>query len=464
MAQALDIGRSNAIPAQAAVSASRPTRVRYWVLLMIFIVTTVNYADRATLSITGPAMRTEFGFGAVQLGYIFSAFSWAYVLAQLPGGWLLDRFGARRVYAASIFFWSLFTLLQASIGVVTSAAAAVTTLFVLRFMVGLAESPAFPANAKVVAGWFPTQERGTASAIFNSAQYFAAVVFTPLMAAVTHWLGWHYVYIFLGVLSIVLAALWLKLVYSPARHPAVNAAELEHIGAGGGLIHMGERSHLQGNEAAAALPKGSTGFYLRQLLSSRMLLGVYIGQFSINVLTYFFLTWFPVYLVQEKHMTILKAGFMVSLPALCGFAGGILGGVISDRLLRRGWSLTAARKTPIVAGMLLSVSLILCNYVQNEYLVVGLMALAFFGKGVGALGWAVIADTAPKEVIGLAGSIFNMFGNVAGIVTPIVIGYIIAATGSFNGALVFVGLNALVTVVAYLVIVKDIRRIELRHA
>jgi ACS family glucarate transporter-like MFS transporter/ACS family D-galactonate transporter-like MFS transporter len=104
-----------------------------------------------------------------------------------------------------------------------------------------------------------------------------------------------------------------------------------------------------------------------------------------------------------------------------------------------------------------------CNYIDSEVLVVALMALAFFGKGLGALGWAVMADVAPKEVIGMAGSIFNMFGNIAGIVTPIVIGYILAATGSFNGALVFVGLNALITVFAYLVIVRDIRRIELEH-
>ncbi|WP_213957916.1 MFS transporter [Variovorax sp. dw_954] len=443
----------------STAEASKPTRVRYWVLLMIFIVTTVNYADRATLSITGPAMRQEFGFDTIQMGYIFSAFSWAYVLSQMPGGWLLDRFGARKVYAASIFFWSVFTLMQASIGVATSAALAVTTLFVMRFFVGMAEAPAFPANAKVVASWFPTKERGTASAIFNAAQYFAAVVFTPIMAAVTHWLGWHYVYLFMGALGVSLAIAWWFLIHSPARHPSVNKAELDHIETGGGLIHMGER----GGPTAAALPKGQTAFYVKQLLTNRMLLGVYIGQFSINVLTYFFLTWFPVYLVQERHMTIMQAGFMVSLPAICGFVGGVFGGVVSDWMMRKGFTATAARKTPIVVGMLMSMTMILCNYVSADWMIVGLMALAFFGKGFGALGWAVMADVAPKEVIGLAGSIFNTFGAVAGIVTPIVIGYILAATGSFAGALVFVGLNALVTVFAYLVIVKDIKRIELKH-
>jgi ACS family glucarate transporter-like MFS transporter/ACS family D-galactonate transporter-like MFS transporter len=443
----------------AAVSAdTRRTNVRYWILALIFIVTTINYADRATLSITGPAMREEFGFTAVQMGYIFSAFSWAYVIAQIPGGWLLDRFGARRIYAFSIFAWSFFTLLQGWIGVFAGIGQAIAVLFALRFAVGLAESPAFPANAKMVASWFPTAERGTASAIFNAAQYFAAVVFTPLMAWIVHSWGWHHVYLWMGVMGMLLALVWLKVMRSPAAHPGVNQAELDHIAEGGGLIHMGEG---EGKARQGANPAG--WFYARQLLTNRMLAGVYLGQYCINVLTYFFLTWFPVYLVQARGMSILNAGFVASLPAICGFLGGVLGGVISDALLRRGHSLTLARKVPIVAGMLLSVSMIACNYVDAEWLVVGIMALAFFGKGIGALGWAVVADTAPKEVIGLAGSIFNTFGNIAGIVTPIVIGYILSATGSFNGALVFVGVNALVTVLSYLVIVKDIRRVELKH-
>ncbi|MDR5760995.1 MFS transporter [Caballeronia sp. LZ035] len=434
------------------------SKTRYLILLLIFVITTFNYADRATLSVTGSAMRAEFGFDAIRMGYIFSAFSWAYVLSQLPAGWLLDRFGARRVYAASIFLWSLFTLLQSSIGLLGSAATAVTALFALRFMMGAAEAPAFPANAKVVASWFPTKERGTASAIFNSAQYFAAVVFTPLMAWLTHAFGWHHVYIVMGIAGLVLALTWLSVMKNPADHPRVNRQELDYIEEGGGLVRGHQRRSTGG--AASA---GQIGWpVVKQLMTNRMLLGVYLAQYCINVLTYFFLTWFPIYLVQARHMTILKAGFVASLPAICGFAGGVLGGVISDALLRRGTSLTVARKLPIVSGMLLSSCIIGCNYVDTDWLVVALMSLAFFGKGIGALGWAVVADTSPKEAIGLSGSIFNMFGNVAGIVTPIVIGYLVAETGSFNGALAFVGVNALVTVFSYLVIVKDIRRVELK--
>ena len=202
--------------------------------------------------------------------------------------------------------------------------------------------------------------------------------------------------------------------------------------------------------------------YLVDLVSNRMMLGIYLGQFCINALTYFFITWFPVYLVQQRGMSIMNAGFVASIPAICGFLGGVLGGVWSDALLRRGHSLTVARKVPIVCGMLLSMSMVICNYTDEQWLVVLIMALAFFGKGIGALGWAVISDTAPRQIAGVSGGLFNMFGNISSITTPIVIGYIIQTTGSFNGALVFVGANALVAMLSYLVIVGPIRRMELR--
>ncbi|WP_183380657.1 MULTISPECIES: MFS transporter [unclassified Herbaspirillum] len=424
---------------------------------MLFVVTTLNYADRATLSIVGTSMKADLGLDPVMMGYIFSAFSWAYVMAQLPGGWLLDRFGSKRVYAASIFLWSLFTLLQAGVGWLGTGMA-VAALFALRFIVGLAEAPSFPANGRIVASWFPTAERGVASAIFNSAQYFAAVLFTPLMAWIAHTYNWHDVFVVMGCFGIALSVIWVKVIHAPKEHPLISRAELNYIEQGGALVNMDQQPQAH----QPAKDKRANWGYVRQLLSNRMLLGVYVGQYCINTITYFFLTWFPVYLVQERGMSILKAGFVASIPAVCGFIGGVVGGMISDRLIQRGMSLTLSRKIPIVAGMLLSTTMILCNYVETQWLVVAIMALAFFGKGVGALGWAVVADTAPKEIVGLSGSLFNMFGNVAGITTPIVIGYILKASGSFSGALVFVGANALVTVISYLVIVKDIKRVQLK--
>lgn len=431
---------------------TKPTRKRYLILLMLFLVTTINYADRATIAIAGSSLQKDLGIDAVTLGYVFSAFGWAYVLGQIPGGWLLDRFGSKRVYAAGIFAWSLFTLLQGFVGGMP-VAWAVTTLFILRFMVGFAEAPSFPGNARIVAAWFPTAERGTASAIFNSAQYFATALFAPIMGWIVYTLGWEHVFVVMGVLGIVFSGIWMKTIYNPKEHPTINKAELDHIEQNGGLVDMDQSRKSDG-------PRWD---YIRQMLTNRMLLGVYLGQYCINAITYFFLTWFPVYLVQERGMTILKAGIIASLPAICGFLGGVLGGIISDYLLRRGHSLTFARKLPIVCGLTLSASMVLCNYVDAEWMVVGFMTLAFFGKGLGSLGWAVVADTSPKQIAGLSGGLFNTFGNLASITTPIVIGYLISTTGSFEWALVFVGANGLLAVFSYLVIVGKIQRVELKE-
>ena len=432
--------------------ASRPTRVRYGIIALIFIITSINYADRATFSIAGSAASAELGLSAVETGYILSAFAWAYVLAQVPGGALLDKFGTKRIYALAILTWSLFTASQGLAGLIPGISA-LAMLFVLRFAVGLAEAPSFPGNARLVAAWFPGAERGTASAIFNSAQYFSLVAFAPLMGWLVYDFGWRSVFWVMGALGIAAALVFVRFIHSPADHPSINDAERAHIEAGGGLINMEQRAQTR--------TPTFTWNNVRQLLANRMLVGIYLGQYCINVLTYFFVTWFPIYLVQERGLNILEAGFAAAAPALCGFVGGLAGGVLSDRLLRRTGSIDIARKAPLVIGMVLATLIIGCVFVEAEWLVVTLMAVAFFGKGVASLGWAVMSDVSPKELAGLAGGVFNMFGNMAGIVTPIVIGYIVAGTGSFDGALIFVGLHCLLTIFAYLVIVGPIRRLEL---
>ena len=434
------------------VTGLRPTRVRYRIIALIFLITTINYADRATFSIAGSAASKELGLDAVKTGFILSAFAWAYVIAQIPGGALLDRFGTKRIYAGAILLWSLFTALQGLPGLVAGASA-VLVLFGLRFMVGLAEGPSFPGNARLVAAWFPGPERGTASAIFNSAQYFSIVAFAPLMGWLVHGVGWRSVFWAMGAMGLAAAALFTAFIHSPVRHPSINDAELRHIEEGGGLVRMEDR----GPDSQRTF----TWANLKQLLGNRMMLGIYLGQYCINVLTYFFVTWFPIYLVKERGMSILEAGFAAAVPALFGFVGGLAGGFASDLILKRSGSLTVARKAPIVAGMLLATVIVACVWVRSEWLVVTLMALAFFGKGVGSLGWAVMADVAPKELAGLSGGVFNTFGNVAGIVTPIVVGYIVAGTGSFDLALAFVAGHCLMTIVAYLFIVGPIRRLEL---
>ncbi|ATM88390.1 MFS transporter [Yersinia massiliensis] len=438
---------------EAAVPEKR-THVRYIILFIIFIVTAINYADRATLSIAGTEVAKELQLDAVAMGYIFSAFGWAYLLMQIPGGWLLDRYGSKRVYTYSLFFWSLFTFTQGFVDMFPIAYAAIS-MFIMRFMLGFSEAPSFPANARIVAAWFPTKERGTASAIFNSAQYFSLAIFSPLLGYLTFAWGWQHVFTVMGGLGFVLTIVWVKFIHNPTDHPDMSASELEYIKQGGAVVDM-DHKKPDGHKSGPKL------HYMKQLLSSRMMLGVFFGQYFINTITWFFLTWFPIYLVQDKGMSILKVGMVASIPALCGFAGGVLGGVFSDSLIKRGHSLTFARKLPIVVGMLLASSIIMCNYVDSDFVVVALMALAFFGKGFGALGWPVIADTAPKEIVGLCGGLFNVFGNVASIVTPLVIGYLVKELHSFNAALIFVGCSAIMAMFCYLFVVGDIKRLELK--
>ncbi len=438
----------------AASSAEKRTNARYWIVVMLFIVTSFNYGDRATLSIAGSEMAKDIGLDPVGMGYVFSAFH---------GPMLSGRSRAAGCWTALVpnaSISGLFSFGQSSpccrvlsISLVVSALLSPS----LRFVSWAVWRNRLLSRA-TVASLRPgsRRRRGTAVAIFNSAQYFATVIFAPIMGWLTHEVGWSHVFFFMGGLGIIISFIWLKVIHEPNNHPGVNKKELEYIAEGGALINMDQK------DTKAKVPFSVKWGQIKQLLGSRMMIGVYIGQYCINALTYFFITWFPVYLVQARGMSILKAGFVASVPAVCGFIGGVLGGIISDWLMRRTGSLNIARKTPIVLGMLLSMVMVFCNYVNVEWMIIGFMALAFFGKGIGALGWAVMADTAPKEISGLSGGLFNMFGNISGIVTPIAIGYIVGTTGSFNGALIYVGVHALVAIISYLVLVGDIKRIELK--
>jgi ACS family glucarate transporter-like MFS transporter len=418
---------------------------------MLFLASTFSYGDRVVLSIASANLSRDLHLNALRLGYLLSGFGWAYALAQLPAGGLLDRFGSKLVYGISIICWSVIAVLAGLTGYLNAIAAFYALLF-LRLISGLAQSPVFPGNGRIVAAWFPTSERGRASAIFNSSQYFSLVFFAPIMGWIAHRWGWKQCFWFAGLVGLALAVIWFRVIQGVKTHPRISQSETEYIERGGGLASLDSKS-----QPSAFTLKWSP---VRWLLGRRMLVGIYLGQYCITTLTWFFLTWFPIYLSQARHISIVKVGFLAALPGLCGFVGGILGGVVSDRLLRAGRSLTVARKVPIVVGMLLAVTIIGCNYVSTSFAVMVLMSIAFFGKGLGALGWPVISDTSPRNLIGLNGGLFNLIGNLAGVTTPIVIGWIVNRTGSFHYALVYVGATALLAIIAYLPIVGEIKRLE----
>lgn len=426
---------------------------RYLIVAMLFFASAINYGDRAALSMVKGDLSNHLGLNSVWMGFLFSSWAWSYVLAQIPCGWALDRFGSKRVYGIAFFSWSVCVFLMGFAGFLNGVTA-YAILFALMFLTGFAFAPTFPGNGRFVAAWFPTKERGTASAIFNSSQYFSLVLFAPLMGWIIHKSSWPYVFWTMGALGILLTPLCFRFLDSPKNFPRVSEAELKQIEQGGALVNMdmgaktGTRFNVKWD-------------HVRQLLCSRMLLGVYIGQFCITTLTYFFITWFPPYL-EHRGMSIVKVGFAAALPALCGCVGGVLGGVFSDWLLRRGYSLSFARKLPIVLGMLLACVMIACNYVQANWIIVFIMSVAFFGKGFGALGWTVVSDTSPKEIVGLSGGLFNTFGNTAAITTSVIIGYLIQWTGHFAAGLVYVGACALGAIFCYLFVVGEIKRLELK--
>lgn len=424
------------------------TKVRYSILLFLFLATVFNYADRATLSVVAPFMSQELGFDPEAMGLAFSAFGIAYVIMQLPGGWLLDRYGARMVYGCALIGWSLVTMLQ---GTIYLYASPLIVLVILRLLMGAIEAPAFPANSRLSVQWFPNKERGLVTSIYQSAQYISLGIITPLMTIILHNLSWHYVFYYIGAIGVILGIVWLFKVRDPLQHPKVNQEEIEYIRDGGGEPTLGSKKAQEKITLAQ----------FKSVCINRMMIGVYIGQFCVTSITWFFLTWFPTYLYQAKGMSILKVGFIASIPAIAGFVGGLLGGVFSDALLKRGYSLTVARKLPVICGMLLSCVIVIANYTSSEIVVVAAMSVAFFAKGFGNLGWCVLSDTSPKEVLGIAGGVFNMCGNMASIVTPLVIGIILANTQSFDYTILYVGSMGLLGLISYLFIVGPLERITL---
>ncbi|KNC90432.1 MFS transporter [Trabulsiella odontotermitis] len=431
-------------------NSGKKTNVRYLMLVFMGVAMLVNFIDRATLSVAAPVMSKELGFNAADMGWAFSAFGWAYMLCQIPGGILLDKFGSRLVYGLAMLVWSVFTFLQGSIYLFSSA---FITLFIFRFLMGMAEAPATPASSRLSVQWFPDNERGFATSIYQTAPYVALGVFTPVLSYVISIFSWHYVFYSAGLLGIIFGAFWLTFVRDPLKHKSINKEELDYIRDGGGIPELGS--------AARKSQQTITWAQVKSMCATRMMIGVYIGQFCLTSITWFFFTWFPTYLYQEKGLSIIKVGLVAAIPAIAGFVGGIIGGMLSDYLLRKGYSLTLSRKLPIVLGMLLSCSIIVANYTQSVPVVIFVMSLAFFAKGFGNLGWCVLSDTSPKEALGLAGGIFNTFGNVAGILTPLVIGFIIQATGSFDWAIIYVGSMGIIGVIAYLFIVGKLERMTL---
>lgn len=421
-------------------SGEQPTRVRHTMLALIATGTLINYLDRTILGVAAPALTQELGISAALMGVIFSAFSWSYAASQVPGGAFLDRFGTRLTYCLSVGFWSFFTLLQAFVS-------GIGGLIGLRLALGVAESPCFPANSRVVATWFPRDERAFATGVYTVGEYIGLAFLSPLLFAMMAHFGWRSLFIGAGALGLAFALVWWR-AYREPRQSHANQAELDYIVAGGALLDQPARQRFDWSAAG-------------RLLKTRQMWGICLGQFAGNSTLVFFLTWFPTYLATERHMDWLKIGFFAIAPFIAASVGVLFGGWWSDRMLRQGKSPNVARKLPIILGLMLASTIIGANFVESNGAVIAILSLAFFAQGMAALGWTLVSDIAPEGMLGVTGGVFNLAANLAGIVTPIVVGAIVAAAGSFFYALAFIGIVAMLGALSYIFILGDVRRIVL---
>jgi ACS family D-galactonate transporter-like MFS transporter len=339
----------------------KASRVRFGILALLTLGTMINYLDRTVISVAAPAMSKDLALEPAVMGLVFSAFSWTYAAAQIPGGVFLDRVGVRLTYFLSVTIWSAFTVLQ---GFATGLA----SLLTFRLGLGIAEAPCFPANSRILAIWFPQAERARANSVYSVGQYFGLGILSPALYAVTAAFGWRALFIGVGAIGLTFGLLWLKSYREPDASRLVNQAELDLIEAGGGLGHSRKQPAFRWRHL---------GFLLRQ----RQILGASIGQFAGNAAMVFFLTWFPTYLATERHMAWLKAGFYVMLPFIAASVGVIVGGQLSDLLLRRTGDATLARKLPVIAGLLLICTIVGANFVSDNRLVIAILSVAFFGQG-----------------------------------------------------------------------------------
>ncbi|MBN3849813.1 MFS transporter [Paraburkholderia sp. Ac-20342] len=429
-------------PADLALAPARRSRARFAILALLAIGTVINYLDRTVLGIAAPSLTKELGLSAGVMGIVFSAFSWTYTLSQIPAGLLLDRIGAKKTYFLAVSGWSAFIILNGLSGGLIS-------LMIYRLGLGVAESPCFSANSRVVGHWFPQRERARATSIYQVGQYIGLAVFSPLLFWIIESFGWRAMFVIVGAVGLAFSVVWWLRYHEPHESRTMNDAEREYIGAGGGL------------SMATDAQRPFSWHDVGRLLRRREIWGAAIGQFAGNSTVVFFLTWFPTYLVTERHMAWLKIGFFAILPFLGASAGVLFGGWVSDLLLRRTGNVNLSRKLPIITGLLLSACIVVALYVQSDTAVIAVLSLAFFGQGMGGLGWSIIPDIAPKRLMGLTGGIFNFTANIAGIVTPIVIGAIVSLTGSFYWGLMFIGAVAILGAASYIFILGDIKRIEL---
>jgi len=391
-----------------ASRGSRTGKSRWFVLFLISLMYLITYLDRVNISTVAPVISKEFGFDKATMGAIFSAFSWSYALCQIPGGWLGDRFGPRKVLTAIVGYWSVMTAL-------TAAAGGAVSFIVLRFLFGVGEGGAFPVATRGMQMWFPRQERGLVQGVSHSASRIGAALAPPIVVAIIATLGWHWVFYICGMVGILWCVLWYACYRNLPEEHGVSKEELAYIR---GVDAKGNIKPPQ-VEKTASVPWGT-------LFRSPNMWAIMCAYFTYVYCLWIFLSWLPSYLYEARHLTLIKTGIFASLPLWAGVIGDTVGGVAVDQLLMRTGNTKLAHRTVAIIGMLgCAACIVPAALATDAYAAIGCLTGAmFFLECTIGPSWAVPMHVGGKYS-GTVSGVMNMAGNIGGALSPLVFGILV---------------------------------------
>ena len=425
---------------QSFLTDSGVPRRRWRIAFLLALGVLVNFFDRINLSVSRDALHVSFGLSLVAFGYLSSAFSWTYAAMQMPAGVLLDRLGVRRVGRISALLWS-----------VASFAAALSPglnwFFGARLLLGVSESPTFPANAKALGYWFTREERSLATAITDAAAKFSSAIGVPLIGLLLVYFGWRWSFAATGFISLLYFVLFYLIYRSPSEDKGLSAFELEFILRGGAQLE----------DQVKAQSGSSLGYLLRQ----RKVYGLALGWGAYNYTFFLLLTWLPSYLSVSLHVDLLHSVFYTSVPWLFAtFTDLLIGGWLVDALIQRGWNASGVRQTVMVAGMAFGLAIFGAARAHSPWTALVWISLALGGLAAAApVAWTVPSLISPRESVGTLASAVNFCGQLAAISAPIVTGYIVSGTHSFAAAFVTATVILLLGIVGYIFLLGRIEPI-----
>lgn len=397
--------------------------MRYAVIGLLVLHYANTYMDRVAISQAAPVLRGEFGLSQTDLGLVFAAFTLAYALFQVPGGWMADRYGPRRVLTGIVSYWSAFTML-------TAAAWSFGSLLVIRFLFGAGEAGAFPAATRAFSRWLPATERGLAQGVTHSGARLAAALTPPVVALMILRWGWRSAFLLFGALGYVWGAAWYWYYRDrPEDHRKVNRGELGIIR--GSASATARESENAGPDAPpGARDPGPVPW--RVLFTSSNMWFLCLMYFCYVYTFWIYLSWIPTYLVESRGFGLLASGIGASLPLLAGTLTNSLGGWTSDRLSRsRG--LRFGRRVPAMCGLVAGAAFIVPGALATSpYAAIGFLTLAAAGlEFTTGISWAVAIDVG-RERAGTVSALMNMFGNLGGALSPLLFGLLVDWTGRWE--------------------------------